>query len=274
MEAILESQRQAPREEILAIGNFSNKCQNEDAFIETVHEYVRALQKSFPNIRILNYSIHRDEEVKSKGEASNIHAHLRTCYVYTNEAGDFEPNQSKALAEMGITAPKPDEKIDRWNNPMMTLTEQCRELYIEIAMRHGFAIETVPASPGKRTLNKQEYVAQQLREENEKLTAEQVTLQTERDNLEHEIQDTTRKNLSLRRKQEKLEKKVEKLKREEGRLRSILWRLKELLSPLENLLLKLQNFRLSPTRSLLDDVLLDAKTAGCAEILREIEDYK
>ena len=280
MEAILESQRQAPREEILAIGNFGNRCQDEDAFIEIVHEYVRTLQERYPNIRILDYSIHRDEEVRKEvnGEvtaaASNIHAHLRTCYVFKNADGDLEPNQSKALAAMGIEAPKPDAKIDRWNNPVITLSEQCRELYIEIASRHGFDIEMEPACPGKRTLNKKEYVAQVLREENEQLAAEQIVLKAEKESLEQEIQESTRKSHSLRRKQEKLEKKVEELKQEEGRLRGLLWHLKELLSPFDALLRKLQNFRLTPTRSLLDDVLLDSKTAGCVDIMRELEDCR
>lgn len=256
MPDVLKSARQAPREEVLSIGNFTNQCNDEEAFIGVVHEYVRALQKNYPGVRVLNYAIHRDEE--ARGETSNIHAHLRTCFVYENGDGDLEPNQTQSLAAMGIQAPKPNEKISRYNNPIQTMTSQCRQLYIDIASQHGFQIETEPASPGKITLNKREYIAQELKRENTELKTQQAELR--------------RQNAKISRQNDKLQTEVIELKTEVTGLRAILRRFKRILTPIRNLFTKLSEIRINAYKTALDEVLLDAKTASSLEALRELEE--
>lgn len=265
MPDVLKSARQAPREEVLSIGNFTNQCNDEAAFIDVVHEYVRALQRNYPGVRVLNYAIHRDEEVhrgedengEIKGEKSNIHCHLRTCFVYENPSGDYEPNQTQALAAMGIQAPKPDEKISRYNSPIQTMTSQCRQLYIDIASRHGFQIETEPASPGKITLNKQEYVAQELKRENAELKTQQAELRQQ--------------NTEISRQNDVLQTEVNALKTEVKGLRALLRRWKHILTPIKNLFTKLSEIRINAYKTALDAVLLDASTASAYDALKELD---
>jgi vacuolar-type H+-ATPase subunit I/STV1 len=240
---------------VLSIGNFTNQCPNTEEFIQVVHEYVWTLGKKFPGLRMLDYAVHQDEE--AHGEESNIHAHLRMCFVHENQAGDFEPNQTQALACMGIKAPKPDEKMSRYNNPMQTFTQQCRELYINIATKHGFIIETEPASPGKITLNKQEYLAVELKRENIALKEEQTELRQQ--------------NAVISRKNEALQAQVNSLKKEAKGLRALLRRWKRILTPVKNLFEKLSKIRVSPYRTALDEVLLDAHTATAYDALKELD---
>lgn len=290
MEQIISSPRFAPREEILSIGNFTNQCQDEEAFIDAVDRYVQELQHRFPYIRILNYSVHRDEEVRSQStdtngniseiqsEKSNVHAHIRSCFVYLNEDGDFEPNQNQALAAMKIEPPNPDGKIDRYNNRISTMTSQCRTLFHEIAMEHGFSIETEVESPGKKTLNKQEYLAHVLKKETAELSEQRATLQTLNDELTSKNatmagdiavkQDKTRQ---LDRERKRIEKRIDALQQEESRLKGVLRHLRASIKSVEALFTKLATYIVRPGRSVLDDVLLDARTAGSREALCEAE---
>ncbi len=255
MKDVITSARQAPREEILQIGNFTNKCNDEEAFIDVVNDYVIALQKRYPAIRILNYSIHRDEEAAEK--ASSIHAHLRTCFLHQTADGNFEPNQTQALVSMGIEAPDPNKKIDRWNNGMVTFTAQCRELYISIAQQHGFEIETEPETPGKRTLNKQEYLTkvfeeqtQALQAEKEELVSEAAVIAAERDGLARQ---------------------VVALEEETGRLKGMLRRLKAIFAPINELFVKLSHIHLWDDKTVLDAVVEDARCEGVIDALEALE---
>lgn len=276
MEQIISSPRYAPREEIISIGNLACKCQDEDAFIRVVDEYVRELQRRFPCVRILNYSIHRDEE--ARGEASNIHAHLRTCFVYQNQDGDFEPNQNKALESMNIQLPNPDAKLSRFNNRIITMTADCRTLLQEISMAQGFAIETEPESPGKKSLNKMEYKALALKKETAELSEQKAALESENAALAsentaiaEEIVAKQQERRQLDRDRKHIEKRIETLQQEESRLKGVLRHLRASIKSVEALFTKLATYIVRPGRSVLDDVLLDARTAGSREALCEAE---
>ena len=290
MEQIISSPRYAPREEILSIGNFTNQCLNEESFIDAVDQYVRELQRRFPYIRILNYSVHRDEEVRSTSidengnasgvhsEKSNIHAHVRSCFVYQNDEFDFEPNQNQALAAMHIDPPNPDGKINRFNNRISTMTSQCRTLFHEIAMEHGFSIESEVESPGKKTLNKQEYIACVLKKETATLSEQKAALESENATLvsenaviANEISSKQQTKRQLDREQKRLEKRIDALQQEESRLKGVLRHLRASIKSVENLFAKLATYIVRPGRSVLDDVLLDARTAGSRDALCEVE---
>ncbi len=281
MEQIISSPRYAPREEILSIGNFTNQCQDEDSFIDAVDQYVRELQRRFPYIRILNYSIHRDEEVRSTliddngnvtgtlTEKSNVHAHIRSCFVYLNNDGDFEPNQNQALAAMNIEPPNPNGKINRYNNRISTMTSQCRTMFYDIAAEHGFSIETEVESPGKKTLNKQEYIARVLKKETAELSAEKIALQTAKESLIEEVSTRHTELHNLAQEQSQIERNIKRLRKEESRLQGVLRSLKATIKSVENLLDKLSSYFVRPGRSLLDDINLDARTAGSLSAILE-----
>lgn len=265
MEQVITSARQAPREEILTIGNCKNRCKDESAFIKVVSEYASALGQMFPAVRVLDYSVHRDEE------GANIHAHLRMTFAHTNANGDLEPAQTYALAEMGIEAPDPQAKSTKTNNALVTFTQQCRQLYVDIAEKYGFEIETEVATPSKISLNKLEYQTQTLKEENQSLQAERDTLKAENVRLSEEREVLRAEGAELVRERSKLRKRIDDLSAECSRLRGILRHLKSLFTPLRALMDKLDSIRLSPHKTLLDDILLSAPTAGSISALRELE---
>lgn len=298
MEQVISSPRYAPREEIVSIGNLDYKCQDEDAFIRVVDEYVRELTRRFPCVRVLNYCIHRDEEVRRpkvceeasageemQAEASNIHAHIRTCFVYQNQDGDFEPNQNKALESMGVQPPNPDAKINRFNNRIITMTADCRTLLQEISMAQGFAIETEPESPGKKSLNKMEYKALALKREtaelseqkaalqseNAALASKKATLETENAAIADEIAVKQQERRQLDRYQRGVEKRIETLKKEESRLQGVLRRLRAAIKGFEGLFAKLNTYIVRPGRTVLDDILLNPRTAGHLDAIRDVE---
>lgn len=268
MEAVYKSARQAPREEILCIGNRDDRCQDDDAFVQVVSEYVHELKTKYPAVRILDYSIHKDEE------ASNIHAHLRMCFVHTNASGDYEPNQTQALAEMGIESPNPDKKEDKSNNRLITFSQQCREMYVAIAEQHGFSIAVEPASPGKITLNKQEFITQKLREENEALTMERASLIHENQNLEEQQTALRAENAEMVQERTKLRKQVDKLTAENNCLRATVERLKRFIHPIKQFFARLASIKIADGRSALDELLLNANFTPAYDALKELDNER
>lgn len=268
MEAVHKSARQAPREEILCIGNRDNRCQDEEAFVQVVADYVQALKTNFPAVRILDYSIHNDEE------SSNIHAHLRMCFLHKNASGDYEPNQTQALAEMGIESPNPEQKENKSNNRLITFSQQCREMYVAIAENHGFAIESEPASPGKITLNKQEFIAKKLREENEALTVERAALINENQALAEQQSTLLLENAEMTRERSKLRKQIDELIVENNRLSATLERLKSIIRPIKQFFIKLANIKITDGRSAFDELLLNANFTPAYDAMKEWDEER
>lgn len=265
MEAVHKSARQAPREEILCLGNRDDRCQDESAFIQVVAEYVHALKTKFPAVRILDYSIHNDEE------ASNIHAHLRMCFLHKNASGEYEPNQTQALAEMGIEAPNPDKKESKANNRLITFSQQCREMYVAIAEHHGFTIELEPASPGKITLNKQEFITQKLREENASLVAQQSQLKNENETLIAQHSLMRAESARMTHEQAKLHRKITELTEENSRLNAVVGSLKRALGSVQKFFGWLATIKLTANRSALDELLLNAHFTPAYDALKELD---
>ena len=268
MEAVHKSARQAPREEILCIGNRDDRCQDEEAFVQVVADYVQSLQTKYPAVRILDYSIHNDEE------SSNVHAHLRMCFVHKNTQGDYEPNQTQALAEMGIESPNPDQKENKANNRLMTFSQQCREVYVAIAERHGFAIEAEPASPGKVTLNKQEFIAKKLREEKEALTVERAFLINENKSLVEQQSALRSENAEMAQERSKLRKQVEELTVENNRLSAAVERLKSIIHPIKQFFIKLASIKITDSRSAFDELLLNANYTPAYDAMKEWDEER
>ena len=65
---------------------------------------------------------------------------------------------------------------------------------------------------------------------------------------------------------------VTELQKTKKRLEAALVRLKEVLLPIQKLFAKLSTFRISPTRTVLDDILLDANNAPAYDAIRMLEE--
>ena len=158
------------------------------------------------------------------------------------------------------------------------MTADCRTLLQEISMAQGFAIETEPESPGKKSLNKMEYKALALKKQTAALSEQKATLESENATLvsenaviAKEISAKQQAKRQLDHEQRRIEKRIDDLQQEETRLRGVLRRLRASIKSVEALFTKLATYIVRPGRSVLDDVLLDARTAGSREALCEAE---
>ena len=158
------------------------------------------------------------------------------------------------------------------------MTADCRTLLQEISMAQGFAIETEPESPGKKSLNKMEYKALALKKETAELSEQKAALESENAALAsentaiaEEIVAKQQERRQLDRDRKHIKKRIETLQQEESRLKGVLRHLRASIKSVEALFTKLATYIVRPGRSVLDDVLLDARTAGSREALCEAE---
>lgn len=183
---VLLSSRTKPTETILQIGD-----RNEHVSVSTLWSvYTDYFQKHNDrfgdNIKILNVTLH--------GEESTPHAHERKLFLGLNEHGEVVVSKTEALKCLGIEAPHPDQKQDRYNNRLMTYTAMCRDLWIETCREHGIEVETVPSNPQQHGLDLAEYKAAC---EEKKLYAAQEQLTALESDLKNQQQELSKLNSAV-----------------------------------------------------------------------------
>lgn len=142
MDELRTSKRYEPEETIYQIGRMGDIHTDEqiEEFERCLEKYLEWHDTHFPNIKILDYSIHYDE--------ASPHVHIRQVYVAHDEQGNLYPCKNKALKEMGIERPEPDTPESRYNNRKVTYTAMCRRKAIELASPY-FDINPEPTSGRK-----------------------------------------------------------------------------------------------------------------------------
>ena len=134
-----------PEETLFYIGNRSKHVEPE-LLTEVLKEYIAWQKERFPQVHVLDWSLHCDEE-------GAPHIHIRQVYVAYDKDGVAFVNQEAALTQMGVeqsrgkfTKDKDGKLIekDRYNNRKATFTKACREKLHELALAHGLEIETAP----------------------------------------------------------------------------------------------------------------------------------
>lgn len=153
MDEIRSMQRYCPSESILQIGKLGGTVS--PAELNAVcEEYLHWHEETYPNVIVLNAALHADEQ-------GAPHMHVRCAWIGHDAYGNLTPNQSGALAEMGIQRPDPSKPKSRYNSPIMTYTQQTREQFISICRAHGLQIETQPQHASRTGLSQLDYQAQQ-----------------------------------------------------------------------------------------------------------------
>lgn len=158
-----------PEETIVCIGNRNNHPDPGEllaAYLELQHWQ----KKTFPQLHVLDYALHLDEQ-------GAPHIHERHVWTYTDTDGHLAVGQARALEQMGIERPHPEQPRNRYNNEKMTYTQAVREKFVEICRQRGLEIETQPRERSQSGLTLIEY---QARQEEQRLQ----TLQREADSLE------------------------------------------------------------------------------------------
>lgn len=236
--------RTCPEETILQLGTREEHA-NQQAFIKAVNLWCQQMQATYgTNWRLLDGALHFDE--------STPHCHIRA--VWTAEGSDgLQVSQTKALKELGIKRPDPEQPESKHNNAKMTFTQQSREIWIAAAREYGIEIEEIPEMPGKATRTKEEFIAQKVRKEIVELTEQ-------RDQLRAEATRANSERTALR-------EEVTGLQKTKGRLEAAIGRLREVLLPIQRLWEKLATYHITPDRTVLDDILSDAETTRAIQSL-------
>lgn len=155
-----------PEETLLQVGKKGNTIP--PALLQKLAiEQINWQIETFPNVKVLDAGLHVDE----KGA---VHFHERHVWVAHSKDG-LVVSQNKALEEMGIERPDMSQEKDRYNNPKMTYTKQCRDHFLSVCKKYGLDIETVPKETSKSGLSLLEYQRQQEEEKLKKAKIEQKT---------------------------------------------------------------------------------------------------
>ena len=91
-----------------------------------------------------------------------------------NRYGELCPQQEKALEELGIPLPKPEQPKGKHNNRKQTFDAVCRTILFDIAKRHGLHLEQEPSYGGRDYLEKQDYI---LMKQKEQMAAQEQKLE-------------------------------------------------------------------------------------------------
>ena len=158
-----------PEETIICIGNREHHPDPSEllaAYLELQHWQ----EKTFPQLHVLDYAMHLDEQ-------GAPHIHERHVWTYTDADGHLAIGQARALEQMNIQRPHPEQPRSRYNNAKVTYTAMVRKQFVEICRQRGLEIETTPRERSQSGLTLLEY---QSRQEEQHLQE----LQREADNLE------------------------------------------------------------------------------------------
>ncbi|MDO4484719.1 MAG: hypothetical protein Q4C54_09930 [Clostridia bacterium] len=162
-EDIRHSRKTCPEETVYQFG-----CNGEGATPEELMAIVMEFQDWFreqygERVHIIDWAMHLDERT--------AHIQERHVFDFINQYGEVEPQQEKALEQLGFQLPNPEQKVGRHNNRKMVFDEVNRAKLIEIAKAHGLDIEETVKYGGREYLEKQDYIIFSQREQIEEQTA-------------------------------------------------------------------------------------------------------
>ena len=161
-----------PEETIVCIGNREHHPDPGEllaAYLELQHWQ----QRQFPQMHVLDYALHLDEQ-------GAPHIHERHVWTYTDADGHLAIGQTRALKQMNIQRPHPEQPRSRYNNEKMTYTAMVRAQFAEICRKHGLEIETEPRERSQSGLELIEYQARQEEKRLQELQREANSLEIDR----------------------------------------------------------------------------------------------
>lgn len=161
-----------PEETIVCIGNREHHPDPSEllaAYLELQHWQ----QQTYPQLHVLDYAMHVDEQ-------GAPHIHERHVWTYTDADGHLAIGQARALKQMGIERPHPEQPRSRYNNEKMTYTAMVRAQFAEICRKRGLEIETQPREHSQSGLTLIEYQARQEEQRLQELQREADSLEIDR----------------------------------------------------------------------------------------------
>ena len=176
----------APLETILQLGNMNTDIapeERERILTVSAFQLIDGLRAKYgDNLKILSLSIHKDEAV--------IHGHCRYTILGCDRFGYAVPNQNQGFLEMGIERPNPDKPLSRYNNPLMTFSDELRETFYALCEKNGnIEIDREVKNPSQKHRDILVYKCEQLQKNVAELTAERNTLR-DQNSISKVIQDS------------------------------------------------------------------------------------
>ncbi len=172
-----------PEDKILQIGNIKEHASGEELW-ECALEYMRQFNEIFgEHCMILDMALHMDE--------ATPHVHVRRVWIAEDEAGHEYVSQTKALMQLGITAPDQEKANSKFNNPKITFTQTDTQLFRDICISRGLKINLTPAEK-REHLSTLDYKVKALTEEVEDLERTRDSLNSDIAKAESRAEKTVR----------------------------------------------------------------------------------
>lgn len=215
--------RYAPEEVCYQLGKMGDVFPDEGkrlAFYEDITQYLLDMADK-NNYILLNVAIHMDE-------TGEIHLQARRVWWYL-DAGIPCIGQEKALEQAGVPLPEPKKKPGKYNNLKMTFDAKMRKKAIELAEKHGFAIEKEPMQGATHNRSKEQYLIDLATEKLAEVEARQAELderEKELDEREKELAEAEEALQALREKTEAAYRKISAAA--QARLRPVLAEIQQL----------------------------------------------
>lgn len=142
---LITNPKTAPIEGIYQIGNMHTDIsadRRKEMLLAAFNDFYCQLKKYKANLYVLDISLHMDE--------ATPHIHFRYTLAARDKFGNLMPNQNTALEEMGFERPDPNKPQSRYNNPLISFSDQTRELFYKCCEKQGLIIDREVDNPSRR----------------------------------------------------------------------------------------------------------------------------
>lgn len=170
-----------PTEVIIQLGNAEDQI-NDKYLVKAFTETMRELKEKYPQMKPLNIAIHRDE--------TTPHIHLRFVIEGHDKSGHLKPLKTQGLKEMGIERPDLSKPEGRYNNPLMTFTNEMRETLYRKIEELGLDLDRTPHlnQQHKETLQyKKDMLAEDIHDLEIERTGAEQSFKAEQKHYEEEL---------------------------------------------------------------------------------------
>lgn len=132
MDQFMKSMRYQPTELILQIGN-REEHPDSDILKKVTSSLRRFLNEK--GFTVMDMAVHLDE--------TTPHVHLRGVFIQKLENGMEQPNKNGCLKQHGYNLPYPDKKESRYNNRLITFSNEARQHFYDLVKQHGIELDRV-----------------------------------------------------------------------------------------------------------------------------------
>lgn len=154
LEKLEHGKQTRPMEYIFQLGNMHNHPTGDElktAFEQYLTKLLQYCKENNVKCHLISAALHVDEKTP--------HIHYKVTFSADLSRGGQLPRQEECFRQSKLELPNPAQKEGRYNNRLMTFTEHCRELELEVFRGLGYEIETKPR-PNMRHLKTRDYYTQ------------------------------------------------------------------------------------------------------------------